>query len=101
MISNGFVVLFMLSGLFFFLVGTIGLIRLPDAVTRAHGAAKCDTLGAALCLLGLIIYSGFHASSLKLLLVICFLWITTPTATHSIVSGIVKSHSSEKRRNNP
>lgn len=96
-ISNILVIILMVSGLFFFVIGVIGIHRFPDALTRAHGAAKCDTLGAALCLSGLIIYSGFHASSLKLLLVIIFLWITTPTATHAIARGIMKLNTSEQK----
>ncbi len=75
------------GGLFFFCVGTIGLLRFPDLFTRAHSAAKCDTLGAFLCLLALIIYSGFNFSSLKLLLIILFLWLTNPTATHLIAKA--------------
>lgn len=75
-------------GLFFFFVGTIGVIRFPDALTRAHGAAKCDTLGAVLCIFGLILKSGASYVSLKLLIVVIFLWTTNPTATHMIARAI-------------
>lgn len=90
---EGLVIFFMLGGLFFFIVGTLGILRFPDALTRAHGAAKCDTLGAALCLFGLMIYSGFTTATVKLLLVIVFVWITNPTATHAIARGILRSKS--------
>lgn len=79
---------FIFGGIFFFFVGSLGLIRFPDALTRAHGAAKCDTLGAILILIGLILQTGFAFSSLKLVLVIIFLWITNPTATHAIAKAI-------------
>jgi len=85
------VIILMLGGLFFFIVGTLGILRFPDALTRAHGAAKCDTLGAALCLVGLMLYSGLNTASIKLLLVVVFIWITNPTATHAIARGILKS----------
>jgi len=75
---------FILGGLFFFLVGTIGIIRFPDVLSRIHAAAKCDTLGALLCLTGLIIFNGFNIVSLKILLVLIFIWVTNPTATHLI-----------------
>lgn len=88
---DSLVVILMLFGLFFFIVGTLGILRFPDALTRAHGAAKCDTLGAALCLVGLMLYSGFNTASLKLLMVIVFIWVTNPTATHAIARGILKS----------
>lgn len=77
-------------GLFFFLVGTIGVLRFPDALTRAHGAAKCDTLGAVLCIGGLILQSGIDAVSIKLIVVILFLWTTNPTATHMIAKAIYR-----------
>jgi len=75
---------FILGGLFFFLVGTIGIIRFPDVLSRIHAAAKCDTLGALLCLTGLIIFNGFNMISLKILLVLIFIWVTNPTASHLI-----------------
>nr|WP_312579878.1 monovalent cation/H(+) antiporter subunit G [Sedimentibacter sp.] len=75
---------FILGGLFFFLVGTIGIIRFPDVFSRIHAAAKCDTLGALLCLIGLIVFNGFNVVSLKMLLVLVFIWVTNPTASHLI-----------------
>lgn len=81
--------LLIIVGLFFFFVGSLGLLRLPDVLTRAHGAAKCDTLGAFFTLLGLITLYGFSVQSLKLLIIIVFLWVTTPTATHLIAKEIV------------
>lgn len=75
---------FILGGLFFFLVGTVGIIRFPDVLSRIHAAAKCDTLGALLCLTGLIIFNGFNIVSAKILLVLVFIWVTNPTATHLI-----------------
>ena len=76
-----------LGGLFFLVVGTIGLMRFPDMLTRMHSAAKCDTLGAFLILTALIIYNGLNIVSLKLLLIILFLWLTNPTATHLIAKA--------------
>jgi multicomponent Na+:H+ antiporter subunit G len=86
----------MLGGLFFFVVGTVGILRFPDLFTRAHSAAKCDTLGAVLCLIGLMIYSGLNFTSLKLLLVIAFLWITNPTATHLISKAAFMKEKNKK-----
>lgn len=92
--------IFLFGGVFFFAVGSIGLLRLPDFFTRAHSAAKCDTLGAVLCLVALMIYSGFNYTSLKLLLVVLFIWITNPTATHLIARAVDKreeNYTNEKR----
>lgn len=80
-------IIFMVSGLFFFMVGTIGVLRFPDVFTRAHSAAKCDTLGALLCMLSLIIYNGINFVSFKIFLIIVFVWVTSPTATHLIAKA--------------
>lgn len=78
-------------GLFFFLVGTIGILRLPDVLSRAHSAAKCDTLGAILSLSALVIWEGMSFTSIKLLTIIIFVWVTSPAATHLIAKAHVKN----------
>lgn len=84
-------------GCFFILVGGIGMLRLPDFFTRIHPAGKVDTLGQILILSGLLLQSGFSVISLKILLIISFLFITSPTATHTMIhaaklSGIADEH---------
>lgn len=81
------VVFFLFSGTFFFVVGVIGLIRMPDVFTRMHATTKCDTMGAGLIFLGLILWKGFTIVSLIVFLVLLFLWITNPTAAHFIAKG--------------
>ena len=71
-------------GAFFLLVGSIGLIRLPDFYSRAHAVGKSDTLGIMLLVAGLIVYEGFTISSIKLVLIIIFVALTNPTATNAI-----------------
>ncbi len=74
-------ILLMGSG-FFFLVGTIGLIRMPDAFCRMHATTKSDTLGAGLALVAMALYKGLHPATLKLFVILVFIWMTTPTAAH-------------------
>ena len=81
---------FMVGGLFFFFVGTVGLIRLPDVLTRMHATTKCDTLGAGLIVLGVVLYLGFTLASLKALLILAFIWLTNPTAAHIIAKAVVQ-----------
>lgn len=81
---------FMAGGLFFFFVGTVGLIRLPDVLTRMHATTKCDTLGAGLIVVGVVLYLGFTLASLKALLILAFIWLTNPTAAHIIAKAIVQ-----------
>lgn len=74
----------MIIGLFLFISGTLGLIRLPDFYSRMHATGKCDTLGALLVLTGLAIYNGFNLVSLKILFIVVFIFVANPTATHAI-----------------
>ena len=81
----------LLAGVFFLSVGTLGLFRMPDAYTRMHTAAKCDTLGAGLVLLSLAVDHGWSVFSLKLFLLLTFHWITSPTATHIMARAALRA----------
>ncbi|MBK5240507.1 monovalent cation/H(+) antiporter subunit G [Clostridium sp.] len=81
------VTIFLLGGLFFFMVGTLGIIRFPDIFTRAHSSSKCDTLGAVLCLSSLVVLEGLDMVSFKFILILVFVWIANPTATHLIAKA--------------
>lgn len=79
--------IFIISGTFFFFVGVLGLIRMPDVFTRMHATTKCDTMGAGLIYFGLIIWQGLTFASLNILLILIFIWITNPTAAHYIAKS--------------
>jgi multicomponent Na+:H+ antiporter subunit G len=79
--------LFIAAGCFFIFVAAVGLVRFPDFYTRMHPAGKGDTLGQTMVLLGLIIYEGFSFVSMKLLLIILFIFLANPTATHAIAKA--------------
>jgi multicomponent Na+:H+ antiporter subunit G len=57
------------AGVFFFLAGTVGLLRFPDALTRLHALTKADNLGLGLVVLGLLPQSGGLRDGLKLVCV--------------------------------
>lgn len=77
-------------GVFFFTVGTIGLLRFPDVYTRLHPATKCDTLGMGSILLALAIYEGFSIDAIKLLIIAFIIMIESPTAGHAIARAAYK-----------
>ena len=77
----------LLSGGFFAIVGGIGLVRLPDFFTRLHAASITDTLGTMLIMFGLILQAGFAQTSIKLLLIVVFMVVTNPTATHALAKA--------------
>lgn len=72
----------LIFGLFFFVVGIVGIIRLPDAYSRLHASGKVATLG----LFGLLVGGGILMPSLfpRLLLLGLFFLLTAPTVSHVI-----------------
>jgi len=69
------------------IVGLLGVYRMPDFYTRLHAASVIDTLGTILILFGLILYAGLNIVSIKLLLILIFILITTPTAAHALAKS--------------
>ncbi len=82
--------LFILGGLFFIVVGTIGVIRMPDVYTRLHAAGMTDTMGAGLMLIGLSFQAGFTLVMVRLLLIWGFLLFTSPIATFALSRAALK-----------
>jgi multicomponent Na+:H+ antiporter subunit G len=83
-VLEGISIVFLLAGAFFTLVGGIGVLRLPDFYTRLHGAGITDTLGAGLILTGLMVQADSFLTVFKLVTVLFFMWITSPTSTHAL-----------------
>ena len=69
------------------IVGLLCVYRMPDFFTRLHAASVIDTLGTILILFGLILYAGLNIVSIKLLLILIFILITTPTAAHALAKS--------------
>ena len=94
------------TGSLFVIVGGIGIIRLPDIYSRLHAGGITDTMGAGLILLGLMLQSiqsglteiihgglldGLHVEpwlvTVKLLMILFFLFVTSPTSCHALASS--------------
>lgn len=85
------IVLMLIGGAFFFGVGALGLIRLPDAFSRMHATAKSDTLGAGLILSAFIVHYGMQTASLQVGAIIVFIAVSTPVATHLVARAVYRS----------
>jgi multicomponent Na+:H+ antiporter subunit G len=78
-------------GLVFFLGTAVGMVRFPDFYTRMHAAGKGDTLSTMLMLggFGLVMMEDFSLGSwlllLKILGIVLFIFITTPTSSHALM----------------
>jgi len=77
-------ILLVLLGLFFTLVSTVGVVRLPDIYSRAHTASQADTLGAGFTLAGVALALGWSTTTAKTVLLLFFIFVTNPTAAHAI-----------------
>ena len=88
-----FTVLAVTGGLFFFLAGTVGLLRFPDPLTRLHAVTKADNLGLGLIVLGLMPQTNGPVGALKLLVA----WLLVQLSGATIAQLIAR----EARRGMP
>jgi multicomponent Na+:H+ antiporter subunit G len=76
--------LLIVLGCLFCLVAAIGLVRLPDTLTRMHAATKAGTLGAGLIMASVAVIFNDMGTVLRALLAVIFLYMTAPVAAHLI-----------------
>lgn len=81
-------VIALLFGLFFCAVGVLGVIRLPDTLTRLHASGKVATLGVFGLLLGAALL--MPSTALRLLALGLFVLLTSPVATHAIAASVYR-----------
>ena len=74
----------LLTGALASVIGGFGMLRLPDFYTRMHAASITDTAGMTLILGGLMLQAGLSLITVKLVFIMLFLLITSPTATHAL-----------------
>jgi len=79
----------LISGTVFALIGGIGILRLPDVFCRMHGAGITDTLGAGLVLIGLMFHAGLSLVTIKLVAILFFLLVTSPTSNHALAGAAI------------
>lgn len=86
---------FICAGIFVFAAATFGVFRFRYVLNRMHIAAQCDTMGALLSLIGVMILTGFTFTTLKFILVIAFIWAASPLASHLIAKAEYVSQEAE------
>lgn len=74
----------LLLGLVMFVFEILGVFRFKFVLNRMHASAMGDTLGIGISLVGLMIFSGLNYTTLKMALVIIFLWCASPVSSHLI-----------------
>lgn len=83
-LQTTFSIIFIVAGLFFLLVGSIGIVRLPDFYSRTHATSKSDTLGLLLVMLGLTVYEGWNLNTAKFFLISVFIALANPIGAHAL-----------------
>ena len=87
----------LVCGMVFFLGGSVGILRFPDFYSRLHPAGKLDTAGQLLMMSAIALYVlqtfSLHnfLVAVKIVLIVIFVYITSPTATHAIVDAGVRA----------
>ncbi|MCI8798696.1 MAG: monovalent cation/H(+) antiporter subunit G [Lachnospiraceae bacterium] len=87
----------LLAGLATFIIELVGVFRFRYVLNRMHAAAIGDTLGIGFALSGLIVMSGLNFTSLKLFLVIVFLWFSSPVSSHLVARLEITTNEDEEK----
>jgi multicomponent Na+:H+ antiporter subunit G len=87
LLLDAFSIFAIACGAFFYLAGTIGLLRFPDAYTRLHALTKADNLGLVLVVIGLLPQVGSVLAGLKLVLV----WLLVMLSSAAVSQLIARS----------
>ena len=92
-----------LIGCIFSIISAIGILRLPDVYTRMHAAGLGDTLALGAFGFGMMLQAGWTIVSVKLLLILLFMFFASPTTTHALakaaMAGKIKPMVTQDRRN--
>jgi len=83
-------------GLLFNVIGCFGLIRMPDLCCRLQAATKCVTFGTGVALFGAFLISGFSSIGIKALICLVFLFLNSPTGSHSLIRAYYIRHKGVK-----
>jgi len=77
-------------GITFDLLGTLGLVRLPDVYNRLQAATKCVTLGTCMILIGVGVYAGTGEMLWHTIICCVFVLLTSPVGAHALARGAHK-----------
>ncbi len=80
-------------GGFFLFIGSLGMVRMVDFWARLHAASIIDSAGIGLVVLGMMLQAGLTLVTVKLALIVLFLFVTGPTASHAAANAAFMSGS--------
>ncbi|QEF99272.1 Na(+)/H(+) antiporter subunit G [Stieleria maiorica] len=77
-------ILLLITGTCFALLAAVAVVRMPDLYTRMHGATKSATLGVGCTVLSAAVGLANMETTTVAILIIGFLFVTSPVAAHMI-----------------
>ena len=89
-VLDGISAVLLITGAFFFLAGTAGLLRFPDVYNRLHALTKADNLGLGLTVLALVLQADSWTVALKLLLIWVLVLLAGASAAHLIAGSALR-----------
>ncbi len=89
---------FMVAGLIVFTASVVGNFRFSYILNRMQASSLCDTLGTLLIIISLVIANGFDVTSLKLGLMVLFLWFANPVSSHFLAKTEIISDETIKEK---
>ncbi len=92
------IAILLLLGGFFALIAAIGVLRLPDVLTRMHASTKAGTLGSSLVLIGCAVYFGETTVTVRVIAIILFLMLTAPIGAHMLGRAAVRERYAKKQK---
>jgi multicomponent Na+:H+ antiporter subunit G len=92
--ADVFTIIAMLAGIFFFVAGTVGLLRFPDVYTRLHALTKADNLGLGMVVLGLLPQASHITVALKLIVVWLLVLLTSSDVSQLIARAARRQETS-------
>ena len=84
MIADLIALAFAAAGTGLILVASLGIVRMPDLLTRMHASSKAGTLGASLILVAVAFTLPYTGIVMRVALIILFLFLTAPLSAHMI-----------------
>ncbi len=75
---------FLIMGLLVFVIQLVGVFKFKYVLNRMHAAGMGDTMGISLCLIGTMFLFGWGFTTLKVALIVAFLWLASPVSSHLI-----------------
>ena len=81
----------LLLGAAFCLLAALGILRLPDLASRAHAASKAGVVGGGFVLMAVALLGFDLVVAVRAILGIIFLMLTTPLATHMLISAAYRA----------